>query len=131
MRTPEYHSWMAMRTRCLWPKFRGFQYYGGRGITICERWSDYAAFLEDMGPRPPGTSLDRIDGSGNYEPSNCKWSTTNEQCRNRRTVLLTVELAAQIRAIAADGDFTAPEIGKALGVSRQVITEVLRGETWN
>jgi hypothetical protein len=62
--------------------------YGGRGITVCDRWLVFENFFEDMGERPEGMSLDRIDPNGNYEPSNCKWSTATEQSRNQRDHLL-------------------------------------------
>lgn len=84
-RTRTYNSWQSMKYRCLNPNSRGYEHYGGRGITICDRWlNSFQNFLEDMGERPLGTSIDRIDVNGNYEPSNCKWSTHKQQNNNRR-----------------------------------------------
>jgi hypothetical protein len=77
-------SWASMRRRCEKPGVHNFKHYGGRGISVCERWREFSNFLADMGERPPGKSLDRIDVNGNYEPSNCRWATQQEQCRNRR-----------------------------------------------
>lgn len=78
-----YQSWKSMRSRCSNQKHNQFSRYGGRGIKICERWSTFAAFFEDMGSPPPGHTLDRIDNDGNYESSNCRWATQKEQQRNR------------------------------------------------
>jgi hypothetical protein len=79
-----YNSWYNMKTRCNNPNHDSYPNYGGRGITYCKRWESYKNFLEDMGPRPPGTTIDRIDPDGNYEPGNCRWSTPKEQIFNRR-----------------------------------------------
>lgn len=84
-----YHSWTGMVQRCTNPKSPQWQYYGGRGITVCDHWRDYAAFLADMGPRPSKDhTIERMDGDGQYEPSNCEWATRTTQGRNRRCVRL-------------------------------------------
>ena len=82
--TRTYVSWASMHTRCKNKNAMNFKHYGGRGISVCERWESFENFLIDMGERPSGKSLDRIDVDGNYELSNCKWSTASEQVKNQR-----------------------------------------------
>lgn len=79
-----YSTWANMRQRCLNTNNPDYQYYGGKGVTICEEWRDFWTFVQDVGEKPEGMTLDRIDGDGDYEPGNVKWSTKSEQNFNRR-----------------------------------------------
>lgn len=86
--SPEYYSWASMHQRCGNPAATSFDRYGGRGIKVCERWSTFSKFYADMGERPEGTTLDRIDQNGHYSPDNCRWATASRQAINRRTTHL-------------------------------------------
>lgn len=82
--TSTYRIWAGMIERCHKPSDPDFAGYGGRGIRVCEHWMDFRRFLADMGERPPGLTLDRIDNDGNYEPGNCRWATRSQQNLNTR-----------------------------------------------
>lgn len=83
--TGTYRSWHATKCRCTRPTDRCFYLYGGRGVSICKEWADFLVLLEDMGERPNGKTLDRIDSDGNYNKDNCRWATNEEQANNQRT----------------------------------------------
>lgn len=92
-KTKTFKSWESMKQRCTNEKSPDYHRYGARGISICERWvNSFENFLSDMGERPEGLTLDRIDVNGNYEPTNCKWSTLSEQNKNQRRYLLEKSL---------------------------------------
>lgn len=83
--TSEYRTWRHMHERCSSKKDKSFSNYGGRGITVCKRWSSFTNFYKDMGKRPEGTSIDRIDNNKGYFPKNCRWATKEQQSNNKRT----------------------------------------------
>lgn len=83
-KTSTYNTWRCMKARCENKKHENYLHYGARGITVCERWHNFINFLEDMGEKPTGYQIDRINNNGNYEPGNCKWVTPKENSNNRR-----------------------------------------------
>lgn len=88
----EYSSWQMMNDRCFNPNSTSWDRYGGRGINVCKEWGEFSRFYEDMGPRPEGHTLERIDNSLGYSPDNCRWATISEQNRNtRRTRLVNID----------------------------------------
>ncbi len=90
-KNPTYTTWRGMKDRCNTSRKNSFYLYKNRGISVCEKWKTFEGFLEDMGERPEGTSIDRIDNDKGYYKENCKWSTRSEQSKNRRPYTNTGE----------------------------------------
>jgi hypothetical protein len=112
---PTYGSWAAMVNRCLYPKHPNYVRYGGKGVKVCDRWLDFRNFLMDMGPRPKGMTIDRLDSAKDYEPGNCRWATPKEQVRqNYRPLMFEGKLMKR------------QDIAKALGISLHVVKWRLR-----
>lgn len=113
-----YHIWLGMRNRCYNKNVKAYPHYGGRGITICDRWrNSFPSFLEDMGEAPARLSIDRINNDGNYEPSNCRWATDLTQARNcRKNVMIT----------AFGKTLCVSEWAQELGVSGATISKRIR-----
>lgn len=109
---PLYRTWSRMKQRCESPTDAAYKRYGGRGIRVCDRWStSFSVFARDMGERPEGMTLERIDNSGNYEPDNCCWATRQAQANNRRSNVIietpdgpmTLAQAARVAGLTYSG----------------------------
>ena len=124
-----YSSWQAMRARCGPSQRDNSDRYRDKGITVCEEWSSFDAFLRDMGERPDGKSLDRISNLKGYCKTNCKWSTANEQARNMSSVKLTLETATQVAVRRLRGE-TCLSIAQAFGICESLPREIVRGRIW-
>lgn len=129
-RHPIYKLWNDMKRRCYNEKRDNYPRYGGRGITVCNRWLDsFPNFLADMSERPEGTSLDRIDNNGNYEPSNCKWKTCAEQTRNSSSAKLTEQSVRDIKRLSMQG-VKDVVLSKLNNVAVSTIRDIRVGNTW-
>lgn len=116
--TPEYRTWQNMLKRCYKPNAHRYERYGGRGIRVCDRWRSFENFLADMGSKPsPKYSLDRINNDGNYEPSNCRWSSLQRQSRNKSTSRM-LDFNGKSMCVADWAD--------EVGIKRSVLNDRLR-----
>lgn len=151
---PEYKVWTQMRQRCHSEYAPNYRFYGAKGVTVCDRWrfgedgkTGFQCFMEDMGDRPEGMTLDRIDPLEGYGPDNCRWSSWAEQAKNKREHhseaerraacerrsmarrALTPCMVSQIEEMLGGGE-TQVRIGKAFGVSQATVSKVKLGQYW-
>lgn len=125
-----YISWLDARKRCFAPQNKRFHLYGGRGITMCDRWlHSFSDFIADMGEAPAGMTLDRIDVNGNYDPGNCRWATKHEQMQNMRSNVATWESVRAIRQEFRDGASLA-ELAEKYGMCRNNVDHIVREKSW-
>ena len=136
MRNPTQYSWHCMMRRCYEPGHNRFYSYGAKGVTVCERWHQYANFLADMGERPEGCTLGRLGDQGNYEPGNVAWQTSEEQARRGEknpAAKLTQEQAECIRSLHQSGQnyprkkwlVNGRNISRDLGISPGQVSSIL------
>ena len=126
-----YHTWIGMKTRCSNKNHIAYKNYGGRGIKVCDRWkNDFTAFLQDMGERPEGLTLDRENNDGNYEPGNCKWANSKQQGRNTRRAKLTPLKVQVIKKLLKKPNLLKIEIAELFGVSKSMISRISKGNRW-
>jgi len=121
--TTEYNAWVKIKGRCYNSRDAAYDRYGGRGIVVCDRWKNsFVNFYNDMGPRPKGMSLDRIDNDGPYSPENCRWASDEEQANNKRNN----------RVIVYDGmSKTMAEWSRYLGISRSILSARINRHGWS
>ena len=128
-KSPTYVSWQNMRARCLNKNNPNYPYYGALGISVCARWDSFEIFLQDMGDRPKGTTLDRKDNSLGYAPDNCRWANGLEQRMNQGRGSLTESQVIEIRRLSGMSKNGA-EIGRMLGIPSWAVQRVRRGQTF-
>lgn len=129
---PEYHIWSGIINRCYNPNNKAYIKYGGRDITVCERWKNsFAAFYEDMGPKPfPRAQIDREENDGNYELSNCRWTTSQINNQNRSITKLNPQKVREIRFKHNSGKYILKDLAKEYNISCGHLCNIVNYKTW-
>jgi hypothetical protein len=124
-------TWYNMKSRCYNIKDKKYKFYGARGIEVCDRWlNSFQNFYEDMGPKPKGLTLERIDNNGDYDIDNCKWAKYIEQNRNYSKCFLTEDDVEEIRRLYATGQYTQRELAKMYNYDRGNIGHIVHFDIW-
>ncbi len=129
---PEHNTWRTMKDRCYNKNNIGYKYYGGRGITVCDRWrNSFATFFKDMGPRPfPEAQIDRSNNDLGYFPDNCRWTTAAQNSQNRSTNKLTAREVKTIRKKYKSGGILQRELASIYGIYQNTISRIVNQKIW-
>ena len=130
LETKTYITWKSMIQRCKNSQKQGYKYYGGKGIAVCKRWKNFNSFLVDMGERPKGMTIDRIDHNGNYDPDNCRWATQRQQMRNSCNTKLSTLKVQIIKKLLKESNLKQWEIAELFNITRATIGNINTGKTW-
>lgn len=125
-----YSSWAAMKSRCDDPNNDSYDHYGALDISYDPRWNLFENFLADMGERPEGMTLDRLDSNKDYYKENCRWATHAEQTRNSTNTKITLEIAREVKRLWKEGGRSGRSIGAIFGISRQTVCDITKGRLW-
>lgn len=128
-RSATYVTWSAMIRRCSDPGDQAFSRYGGAGVRVCDAWIRFDGFLADMGARPRGTSIDRIDNTKGYEPGNCRWATSTVQNRNSGSCKITEATAQEVLGRLEHGE-SPSSIAVRMSLARTMVYSIKRGDSW-
>jgi ribosome-binding protein aMBF1 (putative translation factor) len=124
-----YEAWVDMRRRTRNPRIdKGEANYAS--VTVCKRWDSFETFLSDMGTPKAGQSIDRVNGGGNYEPGNCRWTTAVVQSRNRSCVKLSEDKIQEMKRMRGEKKMSQASLAVMFGVSQSMVSSVLRGKSW-